>query len=568
MKVLVVTGILASPIIENSIAEWRNSKKNASVEEVKEELEIVIHVTNSQIAAFLTPNKIIKELKLKIDSNSLELNDDDIILVPGLIRKSTKDIVDALGIKCFKGPTNGADLSIVLELIGKIELSQEKAADQLIEEEKRKKAFETIAKFESDLELREKLLKKPNNILVKNLAVGEDFPIRVLAEIANAPVLPKEELIRKARYFAENGADMIDIGMVAGENFSDKIPEIIETVRSVIGEKPLSIDTLNPEEIKVAVKCGIDLVLSLDLGNYKELVPLLREKGIPAVLLPTNFREGKFPENISERIEAMEELIEKCGAIDFLADLVLDPINSPSIVDSIIATKKFKSRNEFPVFFGVGNVSELLDADSVGVNGLLAGIGMELGVGVLFTVEESGKTARSVYELAIASKMMFLAKSRNSIPKDLGLDLLVFKDKRKENISVLNTVGEEDISKLEGKSREDVKEKDGEIGNEKIHKIVASECKKFKLDPSGSFKIRIEDEKIKLIHYKKLKADMEIEGRYGKEIYDELVKQGLVSRMEHAAYLGSELQKAEIALATGKNYTQDFELFKKPLDLK
>ncbi|MGL4483736.1 MAG: DUF4346 domain-containing protein, partial [Anaerovoracaceae bacterium] len=238
------------------------------------------------------------------------------------------------------------------------------------------------------------------------------------------------------------------------------------------------------------------------------------------------------------------ELIDKCEGIDFLADLILDPINSPSIVDSIIATREFKNKNNYPVFFGVGNVSELLDADSVGVNGLLAGIGMELGVGVLFTVEESGKTARSVYELAIASKMMFLAKHRKSIPKDLGLDLLVFKDKRK-----VDTISFE--------------EKD-----ENITIIEATECEKFKLDPAGSFKIRIEDNKIKVVHYKKLKADIEVEGESAKEVYDELLKLGLVSRLEHAAYLGAELQKAEIALATGKNYIQDFELFKKPLGLK
>nr|WP_231624254.1 DUF4346 domain-containing protein [Methanobrevibacter arboriphilus] len=52
-----------------------------------------------------------------------------------------------------------------------------------------------------------------------------------------------------------------------------------------------------------------------------------------------------------------------------------------------------------------------------------------------------------------------------------------------------------------------------------------------------------------------------------KEIYDELVRQGIVTRLEHAAYLGSELQKAEIAMITGKEYVQDFDLFKRSLDL-
>jgi dihydropteroate synthase len=37
----------------------------------------------------------------------------------------------------------------------------------------------------------------------------------------------------------------------------------------------------------------------------------------------------------------------------------------------------------------------------------------------------------------------------------------------------------------------------------------------------------------------------------------------LVSEFDHAAYLGRELEKAEIALTTGKAYVQDIALFKK-----
>ena len=99
-------------------------------------------------------------------------------------------------------------------------------------------------------------------------------------------------------------------------------------------------------------------------------------------------------------------------------------------MESIIACRNYAERNPEPVFFGIGNVTELLDTDSTGVNALLAGIGMELGVSVLFTPEESGKTRGSVYELSVASKMMFLAENRGSVPKDLGINLVLFKEKR------------------------------------------------------------------------------------------------------------------------------------------
>ena len=532
MKVLIITGDLAYPLIKDVVS--------TSME------DIIIHVADTQVAAFLTPNQIIKEVKTHFSN---QLDDIDMILVPGLIKKGTKEITKELGIPTFKGSTDGADLAMVLNLVGSIDLSEDKPADKLIEEEKRREAFKFIDEFEKDTETIEKLLKKPNNILIRNLPVGEDFPMRVLSEIANAPFLSKEELINKCQYFVDSGSDMIDIGMAAGEDFSDMIPDLINTLRPIVGDRPLSIDTLNPKEIKVAAENGIDFVLSLDLGNNSEVQEILKEKNIPAVLLPTNFSQGKSPKSPKERVEAMHQLIKDTEGLNYVADLILDPVNSSSIVESIIACHEFHKTNKAPMFFGVGNVTELMDADSGGVNVLLAGIGMELGVSILFTPEESGKTRGSVYELATASKMMFLAKNRQSIPKDLGINMVAFKDKHKRNDIIDNDVSQ-------------------------IPQTTLEKPLKFVRDKSGSFRINVdygttvENSQIVATHFKKNKPDLVIVGKSAKEIYEEIITKKLVSRMEHAAYLGSELQKAEIAMITGKDYVQDFELFKNPDNFK
>ena len=240
MKVLIITGELAYPLIKEVVADVKD--------------DVIVHIAdNTQVAAFLTPRQIIKEIK---NCFSNQLDEIDMILVPGLIKKGTKEITKELGIPTFKGSTDGADLAMVLNLVGNINLSEDKPADKLIEEEKRKEAFKFIEEFENDKENIEKLLEKPNNILIRNLPVGEDFPMRVLSEIANAPFLSKEALINKCQYFVDSGADMIDIGMAAGEDFSDKIPELIETLRPIVGDRPLSIDTLNAKEIAVAAECG------------------------------------------------------------------------------------------------------------------------------------------------------------------------------------------------------------------------------------------------------------------------------------------------------------------------
>lgn len=519
MKVLIVTGKLASKTV-NEVSKKSNQ-------------DVHVYTIDTPIAAFLTPKRILEEIK---KMENIDINSFDMIITPGLIRKDVGEIEAKTGIPTYKGSTSAADLNIVLDMVDKLELSSKKPADRLIEEELQKRALKFIENFEKDKKNTENLLKNSENILVGNLPVGEDFPMRVLAEVANAPLLSRKELINRAKYFVENGAQMIDIGMIAGETRAEEIPEMVKTLKENLDGISVSIDTLNPVEIKAAVEAGVDMVLSLDLGNYEEVLPLLKEKNVPAVILPTNFSKNWTPETVEDRVNALEELMEKCEGIDIIADLILDPVNSQSIVESIIACHEFKKRNKVPLFFGVGNVTELMDTDSIGVNALLSGIAMELGASILFTPEESGKTIGSVHELAVSSKMMFLAKNRGSIPKDLGINLIILKDKRK-GASITEEV-------------------DAPV-------IGGAEDYKFTQDPQGSFKITIENGFIKAVHYVKMKPDVIIEGKTAKSVYDEIIKKGLVSRIEHAAYLGAELQKAEIAAVLNKNYVQDFSLFKK-----
>lgn len=521
MKILIITAKLASQLVKKVTAQ--------------SEHEIHVLTVNTPIAAFLTPRRIVAELEKTLPT---EIESLDMIITPGLVRKDVSYVEEITGIPTYKGSTDAADLGVVLEMLDKVDLSSKKPADKLIEDELRKRALKYIQDFEEDSPTIKKLLKKPENILVGKLPVGEDFPMRVLAEIANAPLLSPKELLKRAQYFVKSGADLVDLGMLAGENHKDKIPAMVNLLKDKL-PVPISIDTLNPAEIEVAVESGVDLVLSLDHGNHQELLPLLKERGVPAVLLPTDYSQNWIPRTWEERVTSLQRLIKKCGDLEVIADPVLDPVNSESIVDSFLACRRFKKENRIPLFFGVGNVTELLDVDSMGVNALLSGIGMELGVSILFTPEESGKTVGSVKELAVSSQMMFLAKKRGSIPKDLGINLVVFKDKRRgttleEALEVPEVEGEPDYT--------------------------------FKQDPAGSFKITVSGGIIRAVHYQKSKPQLTLTGREAKAIYDEIIKRKLISKLEHAAYLGSELQKAEESLKFGKHYIQDFPLFQKFLE--
>mgnify|MGYP001292674582 CR=1 FL=1 len=89
------------------------------------------------------------------------------------------------------------------------------------------------------------------------------------------------------------------------------------------------------------------------------------------------------------------------------------------------------------------------------------------------------------------------------------------------------------------------------------------EIKDWSMDPKGYFLIKT-DRRKKLIvaaHCKKIGLiDLVIEGKTPQEVYFEIYKKGLVTRIDHAAYLGKELQKAYTAIKFKMVYVQDEDL--------
>jgi dihydropteroate synthase-like protein len=179
-----------------------------------------------------------------------------------------------------------------------------------------------------------------------------------------------------------------------------------------------------------------------------------------------------------------------------------------------------------PIFFGAGNVVELLDADSIGANALLAGIAMELGAAVIFTSEHSDKTQGSVTEMRRATEMMALARGR-PYPKDLGIDLLVLKEKRRREEPPLR------YDRAEGAV------------------LMPAE---LTYDPCGNFRIGIEGDEIVAVH-----DGVAIRGRHWEDVLNTIIAEGRVSRLDHAGYLGKELHKAYLAIRFGRSFEQDGE---------
>ena len=88
----------------------------------------------------------------------------------------------------------------------------------------------------------------------------------------------------------------------------------------------------------------------------------------------------------------------------------------------------------------------------------------------------------------------------------------------------------------------------------------------YSIDPRGYFIIIIEGKEIVLKHYSpdnQFLQEFRQDGLINKaavEMYNKLILAEAVSEVSHAFDLGTELQKAEIAVKNGLNYIQDKEL--------
>lgn len=84
----------------------------------------------------------------------------------------------------------------------------------------------------------------------------------------------------------------------------------------------------------------------------------------------------------------------------------------------------------------------------------------------------------------------------------------------------------------------------------------------WKEDPKGFFTIKPFPEEgiIKVRYYKNHKLVLLIIGKTAEELYHKITLMGLISRLEHAAYLGKELEKAYLALKYNIEYVQDDHL--------
>jgi dihydropteroate synthase-like protein len=478
MKVLVVTGRLAQHLV-------RFFAKGADV--------LVLDV---DVAAFITPKMLLEVFP----------TGHDLILLPGAITADFQEAEQKLETRIRLGPKHAADLGFVLSHLDKVELSTRTPACVLMESNMRRNADKQLNRLKAEAEWALK---------INSTKIGGTSRMKVLAEIVDATRFSSDALVKKIHYYEDQGADMIDLGVPLDAKPSDVMAAL--KIAGNATNLPVSVDTVSSELILAGLNAGADLVLSLNGQNLAHAGEAIAATGVPAVIIPG---PGKI--RLEENLGVALEM-----GISVIADPVLDP-PLQGLAQSLQKYAAFqKSHPNIPLFFGAGNATELLDADSVGANALLAALGAELHASILFTPEYSAKARGSIKELRRASQMMQLAQSRSTPPKDLGIDLLILKEKRHYS--------------------------EDEMPSEFIK---AGTDHKYEPDPSGSFRIFLSQGLIFARNDK-----MTVAGTNARDILNTIIDQGLVLRPDHAGYLGRELEKAEIALFLKRSYIQDEPLW-------
>jgi dihydropteroate synthase-like protein len=326
------------------------------------------------------------------------------------------------------------------------------------------------------------------------------YRIEILAEINNAPRMQRDAVLAAASYYRDSGADVIDLGMTPGLAF----PGLQDTVRALVaGGFRVSIDSLDPTEIRAALDAGAEMVLSVNGANHA-VAESYAGSGVRFVVIPES----------PSAIDTIEPVVNALARwnVPYLIDPVLEPIGY-GFMRSLERYAEIRRRYpDAAQLMGVGNITELTAADTTGVNALLIAICEELDVRAVLTTEVIPWARGAVKEIDVARRLMHYAVAHDTIPKHVDDRLVTVKDPR------ILAFAEAELRAMHAEVKD------------------------------SNFRIYTDRDTITVFN-----ADVFVRGTDIQDIFAQLG----VDEPGHAFYLGKELAKARLAIQLGKTYRQE-----------
>src|SRR5439155_9024280 len=100
-------------------------------------------------------------------------------------------------------------------------------------------------------------------------------------------------------------------------------------------------------------------------------------------------------------------------------DSILAPINSGFAASLARYVEVRRRHPDAELLMGIGNLTELTEADTPGVTALLIGFCQEIGIGAVLTTEVIGWAQAAVRATVLAAQLMHLAQRQARPPKHI-----------------------------------------------------------------------------------------------------------------------------------------------------
>lgn len=325
--------------------------------------------------------------------------------------------------------------------------------------------------------------------------------VLIFAEIVDAPQVSIDTVLARAARYRADGADVIDVGCLPDTPF----PHLADTVQALKADgHRVSVDSLLDADLLTGARAGADYLFSLS----EDTLWIADEAPVTPILI------GRDPRDLDSLGRAIDTFA--ASGRPYFADAILDPIHH-GFTESIVRYRDLRQRYPAaPIMMGIGNLTELTHADTLGVNTLLLGIVSELGASAVLTTEVSGHCRTVVREIAHARRVMFAAREDNMPPRHLDEGLLALHERKPF------PYGAAEIAEMAQAIR----------------------------DPN--FRIQVAADGIHVYNRDGL--------RTGVDPYELFPLLNVDDDAPHAFYLGLELARAQIAWQLGKRYNQDEEL--------
>jgi dihydropteroate synthase-like protein len=334
------------------------------------------------------------------------------------------------------------------------------------------------------------------------------FDIQIIAEINYASRLTLAGLLAAAHGLRADGADVIDVGCDPGRAW----PGVGDAVATLRREGlRVSIDSFDANEVEGALAAGAELVLSVNGNNVERAKGWAERFGAEVVAIP----------DMPTDLDSLDRTVQRLArdGVRFRIDPIVEPIGmgfAASLGRYLEVRKRYPDTE---MMMGVGNLTELTDADSAAINVLLLGFCQELGIRSVLTTQVINWCQSCVRELDRARRLVAYSVSHRVVPKRLDPSLVMLRDPKRYEM------GETELREL------------AERVTDRNYRLFAER---------GELHI--------------LNGDLYIHGTDPFVLFEELLRHDATLNPSHSFYLGYELCKAMTALTLGKNYSQDQSL--------